>query len=188
VDLPLPGYFARGDLERAARYRTLRQLADAGLDHERERMFFKGEVRSRRWVEDKVWHAAFWMGLAYDAFSDFGRSVTRPLALWLASVAAATFFYLTAAMGPEGGGAVCLARQDDPTAQALFLATKNALVVLANYRDHRVTRAYHCLFGGAEEAPNIPVEASLAEIGHTLWSALLIFVLLQAVRNQFRIR
>jgi hypothetical protein len=188
VHVPLPHYFAHGNKESAARYRVLRQFADAGLDHERERTFFKGEVRSRRLVEDRPIGPAFWLGLAYDALSDFGTSIMRPMALWFVSAAGAVYFYLAMANAPSGGAAACTAQGGAPIIQALFLSVKNALVVLANYKDHRVTQAYHCLFSGPAEAPEIPFVVTIAELSHTLWSAVLIFLLLLAVRNQFRIR
>ena len=188
VHVPLPRCFAHGDKESAARYRVLRQFADAGLDHERERIFFKGEVRSRRLVEDRPTGPAFWLGMAYDALSDFGTSIMRPMTLWFVSVAGAAYFYLAVANAPSGGRTSCLAGNGGPAVQALFLSVKNALVVLANYKDHRVTQAYHCLFSGPVDAPEIPFAVTIAELAHTLWSAVLIFLLLLAVRNQFRIR
>lgn len=186
VHVPVPAYFSRGDRERAARYRTLRHFADAGLDHERERTFFKGEVRSRRWTEDTLWTMALWLGMAYDAFSDFGRSVAKPMVLWAASLCAAAWLYLAAADGASGLS--CAAQDGTRASQAMVLALKNALVLTPNFRDHRITQAYHCLFGGPADAPAIPIAVTLAEMAHTVWSAALIFLLLLAVRNQFRIR
>ena len=79
VDFPLPGYWRRGDHKLIPLYRAIRRMAIQSADYEREQMAFKGETRSKRGTEHKPWHTAFWFGIAYDAFSDFGRSIARPL-------------------------------------------------------------------------------------------------------------
>ena len=79
-------------------------MAIQGADYEREQMAFKGETRSKRGTEHKPWHTAFWFGIAYDAFSDFGRSIARPLAVWSASWLAFAALYLwNAGAGPQNG-------------------------------------------------------------------------------------
>lgn len=65
----------------SARYRAIRRLAVQGHDTDNERLFLKGEIRARRLTLDKPWHALFWFGIAYDAFSDFGGAIARPI-LW----------------------------------------------------------------------------------------------------------
>ena len=88
-----------GDIEIAARWRALKRLAIQGHDHEREQIFFKGELQARRWVTDKIWHAAFWFGAFYQLLSDFGRSMMRPV-IWLTVAwAVGAMLYLHQATG-----------------------------------------------------------------------------------------
>ena len=66
-----------------ASWRALKRLATQGHDHECEFQFFTGEILARRGAQDKPIHLRFWAGWLYEIFSDFGRSMTRPLG-WLA--------------------------------------------------------------------------------------------------------
>ena len=88
-----------------ARWRALKRLAIQGHDTERELEFHARELRSQRFAEDWPLPLAFWRGRAwagffrfvfgcfYEWFSDFGRSLARPLlASWLVLIAAAAFF------------------------------------------------------------------------------------------------
>ena len=99
-----PGLLASGDKGVAARYRALRRLAVQGHDHEREMAFCAAEVRALRGDTDKplpdlrqpvpaqagrnvcLWYARgvarYWAGIFYEVFSDFGRSMSRPLLWW----------------------------------------------------------------------------------------------------------
>jgi hypothetical protein len=88
---------ACGDPECAARYRRLRKLAAETRDYEREREFFAQELRCRRFWHDKPLGrglARFWIGWLYGGVSDFGRSIIRPIGLWLLSVLAFALIYL----------------------------------------------------------------------------------------------
>jgi hypothetical protein len=105
-----------------ARYRALKRLAIQGHDSDREGEFFSGEVRMARFAGDtgdwplpwipfrhffslKAWMAMwgsvlrFWMGLAYQVFSNIGQSVARPLAWWVAAIMVAAVLYLGAQPG-----------------------------------------------------------------------------------------
>jgi hypothetical protein len=88
-----------------ARWRALKRLAIQGHDTERELEFHARELRSQRFAEDwplplafwrgRVWAGwfRFWSGCFYEWFSDFGRSLARPLiASWVVLIAAAAFF------------------------------------------------------------------------------------------------
>ncbi|MEZ5775452.1 MAG: hypothetical protein R3D33_12330 [Hyphomicrobiaceae bacterium] len=94
-----------GDPDIPARWRALKRLAIEGHDNDREQQFFAMEVRSARFSTDwpahwRVWDREamtgvfrFWTGLLYQIFSNFGRSLIRPLAFWVVvmTVAAAAF-------------------------------------------------------------------------------------------------
>ncbi len=82
VRFPLPRFWRGGGSKLIAQYRAIRRMAIQGADYEREQMAFKGEIRSKRWTEHRIYHAGLWFGLAYDFFSDFGRSLWRPAFFW----------------------------------------------------------------------------------------------------------
>ena len=82
------------DTALSAKYRALKRLAIQSDDHRNEQIFFRGELRARRYNEDKPWHPAFWFGILYELASDFGHSISRPL-LWLIAVSLiSSWFYL----------------------------------------------------------------------------------------------
>lgn len=184
---PLPSMFARGVAANAAKYRALKRIAIQGHDYEREHMAFVGELRSRRLTEDGWTSAGLWLGMAYDLISDCGRSVWRPFVLWLATIVLFAAVYL--------GLAVCSTASPSPVppcangvVQSLSISTKNALVVLGGDSATRLSGAYACLFGG-DTSP--PAPASLAFVESLLQrplSAVLLFLVLLAIRNRFRIK
>ncbi len=96
VRFPLPSHcpWRFGEPTLIPKYRAIRRMAIQGADYEREQMAFKGEIRSKRGTEHRWYHAAFWYGLAYDALSDFGRSMSRPSLAWLISIGVFGLFYL----------------------------------------------------------------------------------------------
>ena len=180
VKFPLPFFW--GDAELIARYRTIRRMAIQGADYEREQMAFKGELRSRRWTADKWWSIGTWLGLIYDGIADCGHSIVRPVLLWLASVPVFALLYLRAAEQAEGWGC------STPFIKALFLAGRNALVLFSGGRDARIAQAYRCLYGGNGE-PQIPDSVSFVEaFVQVPLSAVLIFLLLLAIKNRFKIK
>ncbi len=94
VKFPLPSFWRRGKAEFIPQYRAIRRIAVQGADYEREQMALKGEIRSKRGTEHRLYHAGFWYGLLYDALSDFGRSTWRPLIAWLACIAIFAVYFL----------------------------------------------------------------------------------------------
>ncbi len=94
VRFPLPGFLRSGSANLIAQYRAIRRMAIQGADYEREQMAFKGEIRSKRWTENRWYHAGRWFGMFYDAFSDFGRSLWRPLVVWLACIGVFAVYFL----------------------------------------------------------------------------------------------
>jgi hypothetical protein len=188
VVLPAPTFFpglsAKAALEEQAKFRAIRRLAIAGQDHENESMAFKGEVRSRRGTLDKPWHSAFWFGALYDVLSDFGRSMMRPFYFWLISIAGFTAAYLADAGKLADYAARCAKPNADAAPQwlnALAVAAKNALVFAGS--DRRMEPQYACLYGDA-----VPVTGTFIQMGQTVWSAILIFLFLLAVRNRFKLK
>ncbi|NBC88206.1 MAG: hypothetical protein GVX90_01690 [Alphaproteobacteria bacterium] len=85
------------DAQEAARFRQLRHLARAGLDHEREGAFYAQELQAARfWRHRPLGRGAgrFWLGWVYGGIANFGRSVLRPLAIWAVTTVLFALFYL----------------------------------------------------------------------------------------------
>ncbi len=87
---------SRDGLE-AARFRQLRHLARAGLDHEREGAFYADELRAARfWRHRPLGRGAgrFWLGWLYGGIANFGQSVLRPLTIWAVTTVLFALVYL----------------------------------------------------------------------------------------------
>jgi uncharacterized protein YjbI with pentapeptide repeats len=89
------------DMDTTARFRELRRRAAEAQDRNRELEFFAQEVRTSRFhtkglpsFVPRVWEWHFWFGLLYGIFSDFGRSLWRPLFSWLVLLSGFAVFYL----------------------------------------------------------------------------------------------
>jgi hypothetical protein len=91
-------------------------LAAATKDYEREREFYAQELRCRRFWHDTPFREGltrFWIGWFYGGVSDYGRSLIRPIMLWVASIFVFTLIYLgqrhasyfASAPGPIASGA-----------------------------------------------------------------------------------
>jgi pentapeptide repeat protein len=213
------------DRDATARFRELRRQAKEAQDVDRELEFFAQEVRTGRfhvkglpsWVP-KVWSWRFWFGLAFGAFSDFGRSLWRPLLTWLVMTSVLAVFYLgerqdmqkaRAALDPTGTwstvGAYVTTTRDawrsppacrgDGRAQ---LASTDALTeaFVLSLRNGMVfsrfdsaNRTYACLFGDVSTGEAmISPRVWLAGNLQSLASAVLIFLFLLAVRNLLRLK
>ncbi|HUS95362.1 MAG TPA: hypothetical protein VMX97_01335, partial [Hyphomicrobiaceae bacterium] len=82
------------DRDAPAKFRELLRYAIQGEDHTRELEFHAQTIRSSRFVFDWPWHSRFWLGCLYGACSNFGRSLIRPLILWLALVLVSAMYFL----------------------------------------------------------------------------------------------
>ena len=177
----LPGFWRTGKASLIPTYRALRRVAIQGADYEREQMAFKGEVRSKRGTEHRWYHAAFWYGLAYDTLSDFGRSMSRPSLIWLVSIAVFALFYLANSGKMGSAFASCAAAAAPNYESALIISWKNALPLIGIETEAEHT-ARECLYGHA-------VYGGIAIQGlQKICSAVLMFLFLLAVRNQFKIK
>jgi uncharacterized protein YjbI with pentapeptide repeats len=183
ISIPTPSWEG-GQRDNILRYRALRRLAIQGHDHENEAKAFKGEVRSKRGTEHNSCHAAFWYGLAYDALSDFGRSMSRPFVIWFASLFAFAAVYLgNAGVSKSEWFRPCAADGPPKALKAVTLSITNALPGIGSSRSEETKAFQECL--GLQHAP---VWSSIIQVGQTLWSTVLIFLFLLAVRNQFKIK
>lgn len=189
-------YF-KGDQNLSASWRALKRLAVQGHDHMHEMEFFQNEMKSRRWSTDLPWHAVFWFGIFYGWFSDFGRSIVRPLIWWAASACAFALFYLHAAVARP---LQCVVGSEDPWHAALWISARKALLFFGLDSSDKLTQHYACLYGVITQhaAPpgqlpadfylDVPNSVIAAGIAQHIISAVLFFLLLLAVRNHFRIR
>jgi len=165
-----------------ARYRAIRLLAIQGHDHENEAKAFRSELRLRRGLTDYRYGLGFW----YDLIGDCGHSIWRPFLTWVGLTFFLSQFYLWQAN--TGINKACAGADGRPL-QSLYLSLKNALVLFGGTRDARVNQAYICLYGGDSQQPAIPSSVTFMEtLVQTPTSAVLIFLLLLAIRNQFKIK
>jgi len=151
----------------AARWRALKRLAIQGQDHAREQAFFKGELKARRWSEDKPWHAVFWFGVFYQLLSDFGRSPWRPLCWWGLSVLFFAILYLgqhpvlakdrlsgiswalqrLTGSGGEAPRLTCVAGPGEHWVAALNLSVSKGLLFPGLVPINKLNQIHACLFG-----------------------------------------
>jgi hypothetical protein len=181
VKFSLPVFWRNGQASLVPAYRALRRVAIQGADYEREQMAFKGEIRSKRGTEHRWYHAALWYGLAYDVLSDFGRSMSRPSIIWLVSIGVFAFLYLADSSKLGNAFANCNAAAAPNYESALIISWKNALPFIGiDSKADEIARS--CLY----EA--IAYGGVAIQGFQKVWSAVLMFLFLLAVRNQFRIR
>jgi hypothetical protein len=184
VRFPLPSAepMASGDKVLIPKYRALRRMAIQGADYEAEHKAFKGELRSRRWIEDTWRHPSLWLGMLYDLAADCGRSVGRPFAIWLASILAFAVLYIPSA---KHGWDACAGGGGAMFWNALYISGRNAFVISSVGKGETAAQAYECLFG----AKTAPLGVSGVEtFVQAPLSAVLIFLFLLAVKNRFKIK
>lgn len=177
--------------EAAVRWRTLRRLASQGHDHQRKMLFFREEVLSSRWISDKPWQAYFWFGLLYQLFSDFGRSLSRPILWWLIWWKGFSLVYF-ALQGryketqiPETCSHVELV---EPWIASVGLSLHRSLPALSGLSD-RIGVFQRSLFGVSDRClALVPNTISFLGVLQTVVATALLFLVLLAIRNRFLIR
>jgi uncharacterized protein YjbI with pentapeptide repeats len=165
---------------RARAFRTLRLAMNQLQAHEEELAFFASEMRARACLEPRLRRLSAHL---YDSCSDFGRSVQRPLAIL------AVTYVLAVVLDLLLSSPLASARSPDPPFWA-YLA--------------RVGQV--CAFSAAGSLPLLGQARMASELAHTLFedrvvpwvyfvslaqgtvSAAALFLILLALRNQFRIK
>jgi uncharacterized protein YjbI with pentapeptide repeats len=120
------------DSDAPARFRELKRRAAEAKDHDRELDFFAQEIRTARFharglpaFVPRVWEWRFWFGLLFGAFSNFGRSLWRPLLFWSILLLGFASLYLgehedmrraRAALNPTGTWSTLLAYAETTSA------------------------------------------------------------------------
>lgn len=204
------------------RWRALKRLAMQGHDHEREQLFFANELISLRGETDWLWPrlqqgklvwqngARYWLGLFYQWFSDFGRSMVRPVVWWCGFTALFALIYLGqhfpnknvqpyapklnvwAASNFAPPLKCASGEASNPLDSAIFLAIhKGSVAGLGD--SEKLAQSYACLYGEEQSAPAsrrqiIPDFVAFMGFAQTILSAPLIFLFLLSVRNHFRIK
>lgn len=192
----ISGFF-RGDENPEARWRALKRLAIQGHDYAQEQFFFRRELLARRWKTDKVWHAAYWFGLLYQLFSNFGNSLLLPLIWWSAGTLGFANAYCHAhhSMKQACGAAAswplgCLGQSKEIVTAALGFSLRRSLPGLSSFGDPHLEFDLR-LFGALAEqpaTPAIPEGVWFLGIVQILFSAAMVFFFLLALRNRFRMK
>ena len=187
---PFKTYF-NGSPEDEQCWRALRRLAVQSHDHFSEQRFFRQELLARRGTTERVWHASFWLGLFYQIFSDFGRSLSRPLVWWISGILFFSVVYVACHPATDRWfPSTCVKGTGNPPIAALGLSLHNSLPALSGLRD-KLPEFYACLYGANSQnssGPVLPDVVSLLGVLQVLFSATMIFLFLLAVRNHFKIK
>ncbi len=212
----LPGKFLNSitthiPTETKASYQALKRIAIQAHDHENEQRFWAGELRSDRSLrtEDGGWKlrplvSAFWWGnIAYEFFSDYGRSIVRPLFSLFILLCIMTNIHIYAhytlnkePISTSKTKTHTTKQSDlkdcDIRSSAFRVAAKNGAIGLLQNPAKRSTfvRDYTCLYGTYNDnaTPKIPNSIFWIELFHTLFSAILIFLTLLGIRNNFKLK
>jgi len=183
IEVQQPGGWCRpGDKEYAARYRALKKIAIESHDHSRELQFFAGEIRESRSSEDRMFSPAWFFSFAYEIFSDFGRSIMRPLVVLF--LLALSFAAICGTNVSANWRNTCN-WQSDSILPEFYLSFLHSLPIVGFGRVEKRDLALDCLFGSKE---NVSPGWDVIFIGQNFCSAILIFLFLLALRNHFRIK
>ena len=207
IQLPIPGYYSgrlpspdgvkrgwKSDKDDIAAYTALRRLSLSAQDHSTERLAFKGEMRAKRSLSGFSFYRVF--SYIYDALTDFGASIVRPLVVWLGLFVVVAFLYFQSAVPyqevadferPE----IC--QTSSSSVSASLLSAHNALPFVTTGQRRFIDRAYICLYGNdkiitSAKALALPTNLGLWGALHTVISTVLVFFILLGLRNRFRIR
>jgi len=192
------------DMDSGAKYRALRTLATKANDHVAEIDFFASEIISRRYWSDLPFGTGstrYWLGLLYEVFSDFGRSLTRPIAGWILVQLIAVAVFLLASYGsiPAASVAIrsnsfaCVSGEGSRFSEATFIAISNGTVI-GNIDQNRLNLANDCLYGkpvinkAKPQLPKVPTISAIFCILQSLVSALFMFLIGLSVRNYLRVK
>jgi len=192
------------EMEREARWRSVKKLANEAHDHAREQEFFAEELKARR-NPGSFKEAFIWLvSLLYQGLSNFGRSLLLPF-IWLAvTVMAFEGIYLNShwdyVADKQAAVQACVVGSEHSHAEsaAFALSLRNTLPFAGLGGPEKLNQIYRCLYGveGTKTAgfpetrlpPHIPDNVAVWSFFQTILSAVLIFLFLLAVRNHFRIR
>ena len=168
--------------ESSLKYRKLKSLAIDGHDHRRELDFFAGEIQAKRFWHDKATSAAFIFGLVYEWTSNFGRSLIRPL---IGLAGTMTFFSIVYLLARGACTSSECGMCDSVLAgDALALSFVHSFPFLFWGRSETLKSVSFCLYGQS----SLPLEIVIIAVLQNVISIVFVFLILLALRNQFKIR
>lgn len=177
----------------SSKWRSLKRLAIQAHDHKSELFFFAEEIKSQRGVKDKafpdlfnlVWPGGsqYWLGLLYEFFSDFGRSVWRPT-WWLVFFTAIFFLIYLNPFSTQNEETTQIITSCERTEAAFYLSVRHAFPIFFDAsHSKKLAQSYKCLYGHVKDQPAIYVG-----VVQTAISTMLVFLILLALRNHFKIK
>lgn len=174
VEWPQSSRDPRTAREAVEHYAALRHIMDTAKRHDAELDFFVRELGSRRYSGIASIHRL--VISTYLTLADGGRSFGRPLSAWLVGIGIAFILH-----APTDRGYIAL-----PKLEATELLTGiigNALVVGSYALDRRKLDRLTALLGA-----EMPVWLQVADLLHSGFSALCLFLMALAIRNWLRLR
>ncbi|WP_420548527.1 hypothetical protein [Curvivirga sp.] len=165
--------------EDSARLRRLKEIAEDNKDHTQALRFMAMEMRAKRWHPELMSNAASLMDLAFDKLSSYGRSIKKPIILWLAQLIIFFGVFLSLSEKLDWRSFASIDLNVENAAEYSLANTFSFFSQSKSTRDQVET----VLFGGD---PNIWV--SLLSYTQTGLSLLFLFLLGLALRNHFRLR
>lgn len=165
-----------------SKFQALKAIGIQAYDHEKEVEFFaremqclslalKEEARTQACSTKMKAFMTRMPFIAYNNLSDYGQSIFNPFCIWIVSIL--VFANLYAFMCAKKVGA------------ALFLSYLNSLPVLGLWKSEARQRAIDEIFGSTNP-PEFYWEAIFSI--QNIWASVLIYLLLLAVRNRFKIK
>ncbi|HHI82667.1 MAG TPA: hypothetical protein ENJ99_05895 [Rhizobiales bacterium] len=158
------------------KYRALGKMADEARDYLNEMEFFARQQLCNRFWNDRPGGrnaGRFWFTVFYHFFSDFGRSFARPAISWIATTIAFAVYYALAAKDSWHWWQ----NLSDP----FYLSFRHGLIISGLARNDYLKHVLDSMYYPG----NLP---GFAMIAQSTISAIWLFLLLLALRNQFKIR
>lgn len=184
------------------KYRSLKRLAIQAHDHRKEQEYFAAELKCRRLYVDSPMYFRWWLNFGFDVFSNYGRSILRPLFTWLFSIIFFSYAYLLIHL-PEGnywidGEGRCSHEQGSALKSAFILSTSKALVFSAASGENSPELAKQCLYGEEVLSSSTSTDFAIGhhvlyslfytEVAQVLVSSILVFLVLLGIRNHFKLK
>jgi hypothetical protein len=165
-----------------ARYGALKRLAAQAQDHNADLHFFVEELRATPWRNHLVKKIA---SLFFGLLSNYGRSILLPIFWWIVNGFGFWLIYNGRASSAAAEGASCVWSKALSYGPATYVAVINNIPFSHFFTMPKRDDALLCI-GGTLDAlwPGL----SLCLLLQNMIAALLLFLLLLALRNYFRIR
>lgn len=173
-------------------WRALRRLALRTQDHIGELSYYGEEIKARRGMMKRSWHPVHWLGWLYQCFSNFGRSLARPLLSWAVGLVffMIVYFFLR---NEEVIDTCCSIYWSDTPFKvwcaAFGLSLHRGLLALSSLGSS-LPQYHEILYKvgtGPCKEPYPPIYEPYVGFAQVVFSTAMIFLFLLALRNQFRI-